>query len=485
MPIHRSSGRLSRKPSMESLARKSLFLMMALFLTHCDFQISGAQTRKKEKAQEPPVNLPTKINPRPKSAPAIPPTPRKGRETIALENNWRFLTDATRIGEVNQWEKKPQNGSATIDLPHRWRPSVASEAGWYWREVDIPSRWKGQTVRLLFGAAAEMAEVWFDGQSVGKSEDSVTPFEFNLTQLIKPGAKQLISVRVEGGKRQDTGIWQSVRLVAHDEAYLQQVFVRANGLGNLEAEIEIQNLSKNSGGSTLEAKITSRDDPNKILKSAEQNLSVTPNLNLTTLLTSLKKKQWELWTPQAPRLYQIALSFRQELDILDTFETTFGFREFGWKSGGMSLNGLPFRPVSERIDEAIPELFSTEIDRLRTIALLQKSKERGINLLYAPGPNPILLQLGDAEGALFLEGARPGLSENATFAEMKSLILRDRSHPSVLGWDIRRLSETQATKLRALDSTRFFLTESSKSARLFAPGAEESVEVPEGFLLKK
>ena len=30
--------------------------------------------------------------------------------------------------------------------------------------------------------------------------------------------------------------------------------------------------------------------------------------------------------------------------MLDTSETTFGFREFGWKDGGITINGTAFAP---------------------------------------------------------------------------------------------------------------------------------------------
>ena len=188
---------------------------------------------------------------------------------------------------------------------------------------------------------------------------------------------------------------------------------------------------------------------------------------------------------ETPVLYRFDLSFRQDLDILDTTETIFGFREFGWKAGRITLNGIPFTPSSSRLDDAIPEIFTMETDRVQALALLRKTKEGGKNLIYLHAPAPILLQLGDSEGLFYVEGARQGLSESESFSEIQNLILRDRSHPSILAWDIRRLSEAQAIKLRALDSTRFFLSENSKSLLLFPPGSDEGVALPAGFSLEK
>ena len=475
----RTANYKSRTLSSGSLAGL-LVLISGAFCT-LEPASAHAQTWTAMRVQEPPIPIPPKPNQKTGGTVA----PRKGRETLDLNSDWRFRVDAKGVGELEQWEKRVPDGVPLLRIPYHWKSGSQPEAGWFWRQIEIPKKWKGQTARLIFGAVSGKALFWFDGQSIGKHDGGTTPFEFNVTQLFKPGGKHLVAVRIEGEKRANVGISDGVQLVSHDEAYLQRIFVRASGLGNLEAEIQIRNLGPNSGSSTLIAKIVSPDQPKRELKQTEQNLSITPELNLTTLLTSLKKKQFILWTLDIPALYRFDLSFRQDLDILDTTETIFGFREFGWKAGRITLNGVPITPSASRLDDAIPEIFTTDADRVQALALLRKSKESGKNLIYLHAPTPPLLQLGDSEGLFYVEGARPGLSESERFSELQNLIFRDRSHPSILAWDIRRLSEAQATKLRTLDSTRFFLSENSKSPLLYPPGSDEGVALPTGFLLEK
>ena len=69
-------------------------------------------------------------------------------------------------------------------------------------------------------------------------------------------------------------------------------------------------------------------------------------------------------------------------------------------------------------------------------AALRRLKENGVVLLYVNAPPPVLLRLADEEGLLIVEGARPGHSREMANEELRALVLRDRSHPSILGWSL-------------------------------------------------
>ena len=102
---------------------------------------------------------------------------------------------------------------------------------WYQREIDIPAIEPGHHLVLHFGAVDWNARVWVNGQFAVEHDGGYTPFSVDVTDLLKPGSKQIISVRAEDNPhdleknrgKQDweekehgiwyprtTGIWQTV-----------------------------------------------------------------------------------------------------------------------------------------------------------------------------------------------------------------------------------------------------------------------------------
>lgn len=426
----------------------------------------------------PPVDIRKKT-----SKPSLTTTPRKGRSALIIDTEWSSLLDAESTGLLGDWQKSVPALAEKCHVPQLLHLKSGSKSTIrFWRELDIPSKWKGQTIRLRFGAVAENSEVWLDGTLLGAHKGGATPFEFNITTQAKPGFRHLLALKVEASASGEAGILQSVQLVAHDEAYLKDVFVKANGLGAIQTEIKILNTGKNSGDCTLDARIISKNLPDKTLKKTVQNLSLTPNLNLTTLLASLKAKNLPLWSPETPALYQLQLSFRQEEDILDTTETTFGFREFGSKGGFVTLNGVPFIPVSSAFATHAPIVVATNEVRKDVHSLLVKLKQSGFNVLYVTACNPALLEFADSEGMLIAEGGRSA-KEGGSLEELRGLIERDRSHPCLFAWDARGVDEKEISALRSLDPTRFFLTGDYRNPKLILPGSGEPefLPIPKGL----
>jgi hypothetical protein len=426
---------------------------------------------------------------RPKTAPPRKeaPPPRAGRDIEVIDGAWKFATDPSQNGEKNRWEQTPPGTAITTSIPALWTSEAAPNyagVAWYWREFETPNGWKGQTVRLHFEAVAERAQVWLNGVRLGDHSGGATPFEFNITKTVHIGAANLLAVRVEGEAKAGAGIWQGVLLRAHDEAYLTDIFPQAGGLGNLNIEVKLLNTSSHSGDATLDARIVAANEPKKDIKKTLQNLSLTPNLNMTNMLTAVKGKKLTLWTPEMPFLYLLQFVFRQEKDILDTDQVRFGFREFGFKDGAITLNGLPFTPVAIAPSLPLPVVIATTDDVQRARELLKRLKSGGVNIVYLEAPPPGLLNLADEEGLLVVVSARSHQAADARANELRELILRDRAHPSILAWSLGESDDKILSSLRSLDPTRFLLADPDADPKLWPPNAAESFRPPPGLLPK-
>ena len=426
----------------------------------------------------------------PKAAPprkATAPVGRKGRESQVIDGAWNFLTDPQNNGEQESWPKALPGNTKEIMVPSLWTTQTVpayTGVAWYWREFEPPVNWKTQTVRLRFEAVAEHATVWINGVKLGSHDGGATPFEFNVTKKLLFGGKNLIAVRVEGDAKRGAGIWQGILLMAHDEAYLSETALMAGGLGQLMTAITFENLSDNSGVATLEGRVVALAKPDKSVHQSEQTLSLTPGRNVSTLLTSVKGKNLHPWTLETPVLYALQLVFRQGIDVLDTQQITFGFREFGWKNDAMTLNGLPFKLVSLAPAFPLPVVVASTEDVERARASFQRLKAAGVSVLYLDAPHPELLDIADAVGILVVESPRAGQSHQAAFEELQALVQRDKSHPCLLGWRVREPDTSQISALRVGDPSRFLLVGTGKTARLFLPGqvGGDPVAVPPGLL---
>jgi beta-galactosidase len=414
------------------------------------------------------------------------PNERHGRDMQVIDGAWQTLAAPATGAQTEGWERDVPKGAAETLVPSLQDPKTADTIKtpvWYWRRFDIPADWRGQAIRLRFEAVAENAQVWLNGQKLGEHAGGATPFEFTVTQTAHIGASNLLALRVMGGKW-GTGLWQGVLLMAHDEAYLGDCFPQADAQGHVTASLDFLNTSKTAGDATLDARIASSKEPERAVQKTYQNLHVTPGRNTTSLLTSVGKKQLVVWSPDTPALYILQLIFRQEKDVLDTQQTAFGFREWDYKNGAVTLNGTPLTLKSLDYPTTRPTVIASVDDEGRLRAALRHLKENGVVLLHVNAPPPALLRLADEEGLLIVEGARTGQSRERAGEELRALVLRDRAHPSILGWNLFDADTVTTTALRALDPTRFLLVGTGTNRTLWPPNqnAPVSGSLPSGLL---
>src|SRR2546430_4378871 len=100
--------------------------------------------------------------------------------------------------------------SPQLNVPGDWntqRPDLLYYEGtiWYERRFDwTPKQGDGGPSRvfLQFGAAAQRAMVWLNGQRLGEHEGGFTPFAFEVTGHLRPHGNSLV-VKVDNTRRVD------------------------------------------------------------------------------------------------------------------------------------------------------------------------------------------------------------------------------------------------------------------------------------------
>lgn len=67
---------------------------------------------------------------------------------------------------------------------------------WYLQSVRIPEEAAGETVYLWFGGVDDQARVWVNGHEVGTGRGAFRPFEFDVSEVIRPGRDNRVAVQV-------------------------------------------------------------------------------------------------------------------------------------------------------------------------------------------------------------------------------------------------------------------------------------------------
>ncbi len=214
----------------------------------------------------------------------------------------------------------------------RWQARHPDQALWYRTTFEVPGSWRSSRVKLNFGAVDWQASVWLNGVLLGEHRGGYTPFSFELSDALAPGAEQEILIRVwdptdkgtqPRGKQvlepqgiwytAVTGIWQTVWIEPVGPVSIERLWLEPDiDSGRLVVKAK---LSGNSAGVKLNATALDAESPIAVASGpAGQPLDFSvPNP--------------KLWSPDSPHLYNLELSLTRGNQTLDSVKSYFGMRK--------------------------------------------------------------------------------------------------------------------------------------------------------------
>ena len=256
------------------------------------------------------------------------------------------------------------------------------------------------------------------------------------------------------------GIWQDVYMFAVPEIRITDVFVQPwVDKNELKVEVELINLSPEKASVTLNGEVREWvNQAGKDILTAPEikwtlgSTALTLPVTTVTLQKGEKKKvvitqhpdhRLKFWTPDTPDLYTLLLTVNGKKQVYDCKATRFGWRQFKIVGDEFQLNGKKIQCFGD-----IQHPFSAYIcSRRFAYAWYQMIKDFGGNAVRPhaqPWPR-VYYELADEMGlmvldetALFGSSIRLNLEEDVTWQRshkhLERLIMRDRNHPSVIGW---------------------------------------------------
>lgn len=333
--------------------------------------------------------------------------------------------------------------------------------GSYVKEFDLAGELEGKRVFISFQGVETACYVWLNGQFIGYGEDSFTPTEFELTPYIKKSGNRLA---VEVYKRssaswiedQDffrfSGIFREVYLYAVPKTHVRDLFVKADLAegyqdGVLKVELE---LTGELSGRQVDGVLKDR---NGLEVFRFEPVPCAEKLVLEAHIPNVHP-----WSGEEPYLYELVLTVRNDgTDIVEVLSQKTGFRRFELIDRVMCLNGrrLVFHGINRHEFNVYRGRSVTEEDMLWDIRFMKQHNINAVRTCHYPDDSR-WYELCDQYGIYLIDEANleshgswqkmgacepswnvPGsLPEwkDAVVDRAKSMLERDKNHPSILIW---------------------------------------------------
>jgi beta-galactosidase len=341
--------------------------------------------------------------------------------------------------------------------------------GSYRTTFTIPDNWKGREVFLHFDGAMSAMYLWINGHSVGYSEDSMTPAEFNITKYLKKG-ENILAAQVfrwcDGSYLEDqdawrfSGIYRDVYLFSTPKVHIRDFFVRSDldekyRDAQLVVDANVINYSnKTVKAATVEFQLLDYQSQAVISSSSARTVeSLKPGdekmLQLNMFVENPKK-----WSAEEPYLYIVVLTLKDSSGkIVETERCNFGFRKVEIKGGQLLVNGKAIYVKGVDRHEHDPNM-GKAIPLWRMVEDIKLLKQNNINTVRTSHyPNdPKWYDLCDLYGIYLMDEANVeshgmGYQPNVTLGNkpewLKShldrtmrMVERDKNHASVIIWSM-------------------------------------------------
>ena len=435
-------------------------------------------------------------------------TRQTSKSVISLNGEWFIEKDPQNIGKEKSWWQSPLPGAKKIKVPWILQEVFPAYHGvvWYWHDFVAPrNNYPSGRTLLRFESIDYMGDIWLNNTFMGRYESGDVSFSIDVTDVIKTGEPNHLSVRVlnptnepidgmtlkqiprqarvmpysAGGEYNCGGITGSVELRFVPVVRVEDLFASANSKSDV---VEIEATIHNAGLSRVHQQLIISVAPassGETLKTLEFECTVPPGD--TIIKSSIKIEEPRLWDTNNPYLYRLTLrNTNQNEQTADERSVRFGFRDFKFENGSFRLNGKRLFLRSSHSCNNYPVGQRLPMDpNLARLDLLDM-KVMGFNAIRFiwGGAQRYQLDLCDEIGLMVYNEsfASQGSDSSSVMFErfdrsQFGMIRRDRNHPSVVIWGLLnetfdgpvfRHSVALLPQVRSLDQTRMVLLGSGR-----------------------
>ncbi|MBO4826235.1 MAG: beta-glucuronidase [Prevotella sp.] len=385
------------------------------------------------------------------------------RHTLSLNGQWNYIVDVQEEGYYDYRMKptpwgffrnaKPQkpedlieydfDAAPTMNVPGDWntqdeRLFFYEGTVWFKRSFDYhPAPGKRQLI--YFGAVNYDSRVFVNGKEVGHHVGGFTPFNYDVTELMRDG-ENVVIVKVDNKRHAADvptqifdwwnygGITRDVMIVDVEPVYVENYCLKMVSMEGRRLQFSVR-LNREEAN----RKVTLRIPELKI----EKTLTTTADGTATTFM----KAKPQLWSPATPKLYKVEITMDNE-----TLNDEIGFRSISTQGKQLLLNGKPIflKGISIHEEKAYGGGRANSAEDART--LLTWAKEMGCNyvrLAHYPH-NEHAIREAERMGIMVwseipvywtIDWTNEATYDNAQ-RQLTDMIARDQNRANVIIWSI-------------------------------------------------
>ena len=347
--------------------------------------------------------------------------------------------------------------------------------GWWYRtEFATPSgAHQGERQWLHFGGINYRGDVWLNGQKIAdttKVAGAYRTYDFDVTEFLKPGKKNVLAVQTFAPTEKDLGInwvdwnpcppdkdmglWGAVDLITTGTVTLRSPlavthFVDSTlGTAELTVYAELHNASDRAVKGIVEGTAAGVKFEQPVELAAHEDRTVQFAPEQFSQLRIHSPKPW--WPRQMgePHLERLTLSFHEQGEVTDEQSVDFGIREITSEltANGSRLFRVNGKPILIRgAGWSQDMLLRTDEHRLRDQFKLVEGMNLNTIRLEGKLETEDFFHLADKDGILVMLGWcccdhwehwKDWTAEDLTIAtaSLRSQMLRLRQHASLLVW---------------------------------------------------
>ena len=421
-----------------------------------------------------------------------------------------------------------------VSIPHTWstyettrelHPFIrnASETdntywwmgwGWYRKHFSVNREYSDHKVFVEFEGVQKYCKVWVNGKYLGEHKGGYGSFDFDITEVIKPGEDNLLAVAVNNRQKDEFkippmaavdfdvygGIYRDVTLVLKDKLFIPMqgsasheggTFVTTPQVSEKEGVVRVQTWVKNENpqkkSCTLQTSIADATD--KVVQVIKSEAVINPGQLYKFDQTSKPIKNPHLWSNEDPYLYKV---YSQVIDgklVADVYSSPLGFRWFRWdyKENFLYVNGKKMVIHGGNRHQEYPWLGDAIPKWITIMDYTDMAESLNYNFMRtAHYPNDrIVYDLTDKFG-IAIDEESPSIknqefSSDVQEQQMKEMIRRDRNHPSIMLWSMGNETNHAVDSKFAIaeDTTRILSARSvtEGSAGTFVKHTDENLAI--------